>query len=121
MNRLLKQIIRRSSSQKVFFKFFSQFQYRIETDSFGELQVPADKYWGCQTQRSLMNFNIGGERERIPEPVIKAFAIIKKAAAQVNMDISGLDKTVGKAISEAADEVISGKLDSHFPLVVCNS
>ncbi|RKO84882.1 hypothetical protein BDK51DRAFT_38120 [Blyttiomyces helicus] len=80
---------------------------RTERDTFGELQVPAEKYWGAQTQRSLQNFNIGGPAERIPEPVIKAFAIIKKAAAQVNME-THLDKTVGNAIVQAADEVRVG-------------
>ncbi|KAJ3038935.1 fumarase fum1 [Rhizophlyctis rosea] len=92
-------------------------KFRAERDTFGELQVPADKYWGAQTQRSLQNFNIGGPQERIPEPVIKAFAIVKKAAAQVNME-THLDKKIGEAIVQAADEVISGKLREHFPLVV---
>ncbi|KAJ3390642.1 fumarase fum1 [Entophlyctis sp. JEL0112] len=92
-------------------------KFRVERDTFGELNVPADRYWGAQTQRSLQNFNIGGTAERMPEPVIKAFGIIKKAAAQVNME-TGLDKTVGGAIVTAADEVISGKLNDHFPLVV---
>ncbi|KAJ3054119.1 fumarase fum1 [Rhizophlyctis rosea] len=94
-----------------------QQKFRAERDTFGELQVPAEKYWGAQTQRSLQNFNIGGPLERIPEPVIKAFAIVKKAAAQVNME-THLDKKVGGAIVQAADEVISGKLKDHFPLVV---
>ncbi|KAJ3201829.1 fumarase fum1 [Entophlyctis luteolus] len=92
-------------------------KFRVERDTFGELNVPADRYWGAQTQRSLQNFNIGGSAERMPEPVIKAFGIIKKAAAQVNME-TGLDKNVGGAIVTAADEVISGKLNDHFPLVV---
>ncbi|KAJ3099948.1 fumarase fum1 [Physocladia obscura] len=92
-------------------------QFRTERDTFGELKVPADRYWGAQTQRSLQNFNIGGPTERMPEPVVKAFGIIKKAAAQVNME-TGLDKTIGNAIVNAADEVIEGKLNDHFPLVV---
>ncbi|KAJ3297370.1 fumarase fum1 [Borealophlyctis nickersoniae] len=92
-------------------------KHRVERDTFGELEVPAEKYWGAQTQRSLQNFNIGGPSERIPEPVIKAFAIVKKAAATVNME-THLDKTIGGAIVQAADEVISGKLKDHFPLVV---
>ncbi|KAI8062406.1 fumarate hydratase precursor rhizopus oryzae [Gongronella butleri] len=92
-------------------------KFRTERDTFGDLQVPADKYWGCQTQRSLQNFDIGGERERMPEAVVKAFGIIKKAAATVNMTY-GLDPKVGKAIQQAADEVIDGTLMDHFPLVV---
>ncbi|KAI9203275.1 fumarate hydratase precursor rhizopus oryzae [Polychytrium aggregatum] len=92
-------------------------KFRVERDTFGELQVPADRYWGAQTQRSLQNFNIGGPSERIPEPVIKAFGVIKKAAAIVNME-TGLDRKVGNAIVQAADEVINGKLLDHFPLVV---
>ncbi|ORX50529.1 fumarate hydratase [Hesseltinella vesiculosa] len=92
-------------------------KFRTERDTFGDLQVPADKYWGAQTQRSLQNFDIGGVPERMPEPVIKAFGVIKKAAATVNMTY-GLDEKVGKAIQQAADEVIHGKLMDHFPLVV---
>merc|ERR1712227_788260 len=93
--------------------------YRIERDTFGELQVPEDKYYGAQTLRSVMNFPIGDRTsERMPLPVIKAFGVLKKAAAQVNREF-GLDATVADAISQAADEVISGKLyDDHFPLVI---
>ncbi|RKO97780.1 hypothetical protein CXG81DRAFT_12711 [Caulochytrium protostelioides] len=91
--------------------------YREETDSFGAIQVPADKYWGAQTQRSSQNFKIGGAEERMPLPLIKALGVIKKAAATANMK-TGLDATIGKAIVQAADEVIAGKLDDHFPLVV---
>ncbi|KAI9364455.1 fumarate hydratase precursor rhizopus oryzae [Zopfochytrium polystomum] len=91
--------------------------HRKERDTFGELEVPADRYWGAQTQRSLQNFNIGGATERMPEPVIKAFGYIKKAAALINME-TGLEKNVGGAIVQAADEVIQGKLNDHFPLVV---
>jgi len=90
---------------------------RTEKDTFGDIEVANDVYWGAQTQRSLKNFDIGGERERMPEPLIKAFGVLKKAAAQVNMTY-GLDPKVGKAIQDAADEVISGKLIEHFPLVV---
>jgi len=89
---------------------------RTETDSFGPLKVPANKYWGAQTQRSLMNFPIGWERQ--PVAVIRALGVIKKAAAIVNMDIGTLDKKRGRAIVRAAGEVIDGKLDDHFPLVV---
>merc|ERR1711931_491415 len=91
---------------------------RIEADTFGELEVPNSKYYGAQTVRSVMNFPIGGPSERMPLPVIKAFGVLKKAAAQVNREF-GLDATVADAISQAADEVISGKLyDDHFPLVI---
>ncbi|KAH8120416.1 fumarate hydratase [Phellopilus nigrolimitatus] len=94
-------------------------QYRAERDTFGELQVPADRYWGAQTQRraSLQNFDIGGPTERLPPPLIKAFGVLKKAASIVNTTY-GLDPKVGGAIQQAADEVISGKLIDHFPLVV---
>ncbi|KAJ3098525.1 fumarase fum1 [Phlyctochytrium planicorne] len=91
---------------------------RVERDTFGELQVPSDRYWGAQTQRSLQNFNIGGAVERMPEPVVKAFGIIKKAAATVNMKTDGLKPEIANAIVAAADEVIAGKLNDHFPLVV---
>ncbi|TDL28391.1 fumarate hydratase [Rickenella mellea] len=92
-------------------------QFRVERDTFGELNVPADRYWGAQTQRSLQNFDIGGPTERLPPPLIKAFGVLKKAAATVNVTY-GLDPKVGDAIQQAADEVISGKLVDHFPLVV---
>ncbi|CAO3661242.1 unnamed protein product [Rhizopus stolonifer] len=92
-------------------------KFRSERDTFGNLQVPADRYWGAQTQRSLQNFDIGGVSERMPEPLIRAFGVLKKAAATVNMTY-GLDPTVGEAIQKAADEVIDGSLIDHFPLVV---
>ncbi|KAL1952104.1 hypothetical protein VTO73DRAFT_1253 [Trametes versicolor] len=92
-------------------------KYRIERDTFGELQVPAERYWGAQTQRSLQNFDIGGAAERLPEPLIKAFGVLKKAASIVNVGY-GMDTKVGEAIGKAADEVISGKLIGEFPLVV---
>ncbi|KAH8551642.1 fumarate hydratase [Umbelopsis sp. PMI_123] len=92
-------------------------EFRIERDTFGELNVPADKLYGAQTQRSVQNFDIGGPRERMPEPLIKAFGVLKKASAQVNMTY-GLDEKIGDAIIKAADEVIAGKLLDHFPLVV---
>lgn len=91
---------------------------RVETDAFGEINVPADKYWGAQTQRSLENFKIGGARERMPEPVVRAFGILKKSAAIVNESLGTLDPKISKPIQQAADEVISGKLVDHFPLVV---
>ena len=91
---------------------------RKESDTFGELEVPAEKYYGAQTKRSMLNFPIGGANERMPEPVIKAFGVLKKAAAEVNKEF-GLDEKVADAISKAADEVISGKLyEDHFPLVI---
>ena len=90
---------------------------RIETDSLGEVQVPADRYWGAQTQRSLENFPIGGHR--FPRPMIRALGIVKKAACLANSEL-GLfdDEKKVRAILQAADEVIEGKLDDHFPLVV---
>ncbi|RGB34307.1 fumarate hydratase [Rhizophagus diaphanus] len=95
----------------------SQQKYRIERDTFGDIEVPADRYWGAQTQRSLKNFDIGGPTERMPEPLIKAFGIIKRAAATVNVTY-GLDQKIGEAIVKAANEVSKGDLLDHFPLVV---
>jgi fumarate hydratase class II len=89
---------------------------RTETDSFGPIEVPADRYWGAQTQRSLENFRIGGER--MPIPLIHAFGLQKKAAALANMALGALEERLGRAILAAADEVIDGRLDDHFPLVV---
>ncbi|XP_052427476.1 fumarate hydratase, mitochondrial-like [Carassius gibelio] len=91
--------------------------FRVERDTFGELRVPSDKYYGAQTVRSTMNFKIGGVTERMPIQVIRAFGILKKAAAEVNKDY-GLDPKIADAIIKAADEVADGKLDDHFPLVV---
>ena len=90
--------------------------YRIETDSMGEIQVPSDRYYGAQTARSLIHFKIGGER--FPRELIWAFGIIKKAAAIVNRELGLLTADKADLIVKAADEVISGKLDDHFPLVV---
>ncbi|ELR14864.1 fumarate hydratase, class II, putative [Acanthamoeba castellanii str. Neff] len=92
--------------------------YRTERDTFGEIKVPADKYWGAQTQRSLQNFKIGGVPDRMPLPVVHAMGIVKAAAAKVNLECHGLDPKLGKVMVQAAEEVISGKLDDHFPLVV---
>lgn len=89
---------------------------RAETDSFGEIAVPTDKYWGAQTARSMMNFKIGGET--MPKPLVHALGTLKRAAASVNMDLGVLDKKIGEAIVSAATEVMEGKLDEHFPLVV---
>jgi fumarate hydratase class II len=91
--------------------------FREERDTFGPIQVPSDKLWGAQTQRSLQNFEIGGDRERMPEPIVRAFGVLKKCAAKVNMEY-GLDPMIGEAIMEAAQEVAEGKLNDHFPLVV---
>ncbi|GBG78138.1 hypothetical protein CBR_g26174 [Chara braunii] len=90
---------------------------RMEKDTFGPIDVPADRYWGAQTQRSLQNFEIGGERERMPEQLVRAFGILKKCAAKVNIEY-GLDPKVGNAVMQAAQEVAEGKLSDHFPLVV---
>src|SRR2546427_1548653 len=89
---------------------------RIEKDTFGPIEVPAERLWGAQTQRSLQNFRIGSEK--MPPALIKALAQVKRAAAQVNMDLRVLDSKKGKAIIEAADEVIAGKHDGEFPLAV---
>ena len=89
---------------------------RIETDTFGPIEVPADKYWGAQTQRSLQNFRIG--EERMPLPLLRALAIVKRAAAEVNQSLGLLDRKRARAIVQAAQEVIDGKLDDQFPLVV---
>lgn len=89
---------------------------RSETDSFGALEVPSDKYWGAQTQRSLGNFKIG--IETMPAPLIRALGIVKKAAALTNKDQDNLEANLADAIAKAADDVIEGKLNDHFPLVV---
>jgi fumarate hydratase class II len=89
---------------------------RTEFDSFGPLEVPADRYWGAQTQRSLINFPIGWEKQ--PVAVVRALGVIKQASARTNMELGILDSTLGKAIETAAAEVVAGKLDGHFPLVV---
>ena len=89
---------------------------RTETDTFGPIEVDTSRYWGAQAQRSLGNFKIGWERQ--PLPVVRALGIIKRAAAETNMALGGLDKTIGQTIVAAAQEVIDGKLDEHFPLAV---
>src|SRR6266536_2823346 len=89
---------------------------RVETDSFGPIEVPADRYWGAQTERSLENFKIGGHV--MPMPIIRGLGIIKRAAAEVNMDLGRLDPKIGAVIVRAAQEVVEGKLNDHFPLVV---
>src|SRR6266436_3377848 len=89
---------------------------RIETDSMGEIEVPADRYWGAQTERSLLHFNIGNDV--MPREMIRAFGMLKKAAALVNQDLGKLPPEKAKLIAQACDEVIEGKLDEHFPLRV---
>jgi fumarate hydratase class II len=89
---------------------------RTETDSFGPIEVPADRYWGAQTQRSLLNFKIGWEKQ--PAPIVRALGIIKRAAAETNMALGKLDPKIGEVIARAAQEVSEGKLDAHFPLAV---
>jgi fumarate hydratase class II len=89
---------------------------RTESDTFGPIEVDASKYWGAQAQRSLGNFKIGWETQ--PAPIVRALGIVKRAAAETNMDLGKMDPELGKVIVEAAQEVIDGKLDEHFPLVV---
>jgi len=90
--------------------------HRTETDTFGPIEVAADRYWGAQAQRSLGNFRIGWEKQ--PLPIVRALGIVKRAAAETNMALGRLDPMLGAAIVRAADEVIEGKLNDHFPLVV---
>ncbi len=90
--------------------------YRIESDTMGQVQVPANRYYGAQTARSLMNFKIGGDR--FPRELIRALGVLKKAAALTNQELGTLPAEKAKLIVQAADEVIAGKLDDHFPLVV---
>ncbi|SDI53850.1 class II fumarate hydratase [Natribacillus halophilus] len=91
-------------------------EYRTEKDTLGEMQVPADKYWGAQTERSLRNFPIG--KEHMPREVVHGFATLKKAAARANESLGKMESDKADAIAQAADEVIAGEWDSHFPLVV---
>jgi fumarate hydratase class II len=106
--------IKLNKYQRICF-FFSQF--REEKDTFGPIQVPADRLWAAQTQRSKQNFDICRDTDIMPTPVIRAFGILKKCAAKVNIQY-GLDPKIANAIMQASDEVIQGKLDDHFPLVV---
>ena len=89
---------------------------RTETDTFGPIEVAQDRYWGAQAQRSLGNFKIGWEKQ--PAPIVRALGIVKRAAAEANMELEKLDPKLGKTIVKAAQEVIDGKLNDHFPLVV---
>lgn len=89
---------------------------RTESDTFGPIEVATDRYWGAQSQRSIGNFKIGWEKQ--PQPMIRALGVVKRAAAEANMELGRLDPKIGAAIVQAAQEVIDGKLDDHFPLVV---
>jgi len=91
-------------------------EFRTEHDSMGEVQVPADRYWGAQTQRSLENFKIG--IEKIPGEIIHAFALMKKAAAMANHQLGRLDERRMELIRQVCDEILDGRLDDHFPLSV---
>ena len=89
---------------------------RVESDTFGPIEVPADRYWGAQTERSRRNFRIG--EERMPRPIIRALGTIKRAAAEVNQRLGSLDARRAQTIARAAQAVIDGTLDDHFPLLV---
>jgi fumarate hydratase class II len=89
---------------------------RVETDTFGPINVDATRYWGAQSQRSIGNFKIGWEKQ--PAPVVRALGVVKRAAAEANMALGRLDPKIGETVVKAAQEVIEGKLDAHFPLVV---
>src|SRR5690606_15046758 len=89
---------------------------RTETDTFGPIEVDASRYWGAQAQRPLGNFKIGWEKQ--PAPIVRALGIVKRAAAESNMALGKLEPKLGETIVKAAQEVIEGKLDDHFPLVV---
>ena len=91
-------------------------EYRVEHDTMGEVRVPADKYWGAQTERSFENFKIGNDR--MPDEIIKAFAVLKKAAAAANCKLGVLDEKRASIIEKVCDEIYEGKLDGNFPLVV---
>ncbi|WP_018461769.1 class II fumarate hydratase [Thermus oshimai] len=93
-------------------------EYRVEKDTMGEVRVPADRYWGAQTQRSLEHFKIGAWRFRMPLEIIRAYGLLKKAAARANLELGELPEEIARAIVQAAEEVAQGRLDDHFPLVV---
>lgn len=93
-------------------------EYRIEHDTMGEVKVPADKYWGAQTQRSRDNFKIGGDKNQMPMEIIRAFAILKKSAAEANKDLGVLAAEKSALIGKVCDEILAGSLDDQFPLVV---
>ncbi|NNC95321.1 MAG: class II fumarate hydratase [Chitinophagales bacterium] len=93
-------------------------KYRYEKDTLGKVEVPADKYWGAQTQRSTQNFKIGDASTRMPMEIIRAYAVLKKAAASTNADLGILDKEKAEMIAKVCDEILDGNLDDQFPLVV---
>ncbi|MEQ8552636.1 MAG: class II fumarate hydratase [Cyclobacteriaceae bacterium] len=93
-------------------------EFRTEHDTMGEVKVPRDKYWGAQTQRSRDNFKIGGENMQMPLEIVKAFAILKKSAAQANQELGVLSEEKSKLIGAVCDEIVAGKLDDQFPLVI---
>ncbi len=93
-------------------------KYRVEKDTMGPVEVPADKYWGAQTQRSINNFKIGGERNRMPLEITHAFAILKKSAALTNAELGVLPQDKADTIAKVCDEILEGKLDDQFPLVI---
>src|SRR5580658_1715292 len=93
-------------------------EYRIEKDTMGEVKVPIDAYYGAQTQRSVENFPIAQDINKMPKEIIKAFAYLKKAAALTNLDAGVLSKEKAGLIGKACDEILAGKLDEYFPLVV---
>ncbi len=94
-------------------------EHRTETDSMGAIEVPADRYWGAQTQRSIHHFSIGWpDADRMPVEIVRAMGILKKAAALTNVENGGLGPELGALIAQAADRVIAGELDEHFPLYV---
>ncbi|KAK4880323.1 hypothetical protein RN001_008469 [Aquatica leii] len=118
-NRLAPVVVRRFWNKNSFARMISsKGGFRKESDTFGELEIPNDKYYGAQTVRSTINFDIGGHPERMPKPVISAMGVLKKACAMVNVEY-GLKTEISDAICKASDEVISGKLyEEHFPLVI---
>ena len=93
-------------------------EYRIEKDTMGEVKVPADAYYGAQTQRSIENFKIAQDINRMPKEIIRAFAYLKKAAAITNFEAGVLSKEKCELIGKVCDEILEGKLDEYFPLVV---
>ncbi|KAL7676268.1 hypothetical protein ACOME3_002524 [Neoechinorhynchus agilis] len=117
MNSVSHLSVLRRSKSTAFVSKEQSIQFRVETDTFGDMKVPEEKYYGAQTARSLQNFKIGGASERMPEAVIEAFGYLKKAAALVNTQY-GLDGKISDAICKAADDVIAGELSNDFPLVV---
>ena len=89
---------------------------RVESDTMGDLEVPSDRYYGCQTARSMMNFDIGSDK--MPRSMIRAFGILKQAAAETNLELGELEKEIANLVTTACDDVISGSLDEHFPLKI---